>query len=807
MIRLFTFLLLAVLSFPGWGALIFNEDFEGPVNRTFFPGSSKYYQVAPDTAVIKSGWCYTKTGAGGFDAWSSSTKYKLTGSKSIRNEYNGTLFVANVCTRQTMHLGYNNVEMFSSTGRVPPKSTNHGDERWVGVAYYYPDNEGTFGSWWGDTEAAPTNIFQFMASSPDANMSPEIFISLYGGGKVRVQNKWSTNAVGEVGQDTEIKYGTFSKNAWNRLVVHFKRNWDNTGVLEVWVNGTKVMNRQNMAVAYRSKDRGYWDVSQYDRHDSATEGSRQIMVQYVDAIKVGDHTSSYAEVNPGSISIPVCPPDCPSDGAITGVNSGATITSEQAQVPFIAETTESISKCQIGALPESPVNWDYTTNTSGIFKAPVTAAAASSSQTLKCWSEPHLSRLPNLYTSWGAAGTTTDAAFSGSRFGYTTGITVNRPDTASYSYTVYGPGAEHYTKAIVGDKMKFDFTYSCDPADPDGAGPLLAGANCENLYFAVIDDEAAGDLRNTAEGTAGGLIPETLWGGHGSWITEGNRAVVNQTLGDNVYRVSIPFTVTNPTAYFKYYAGYKGGAAGKSMTLHEVIPRKNVTTKTLTYPVVVQVATTDTTPPTVDDCTITNVPVNIDDVVSYQANINCTTTELGGEYFIMLKDTNAAPADSDAVIAGTGALRSATGPVDSMSISAEFTGLSYQDLWAYVVHRDAATLKSTVATATFDATNKALQLGTIADPIMRGSVPLPSATYATVTIYSGNKAIDPTATVVTALQNVPVVNGVATGREEHVIPGQPSLNSIPNGTYWVLSSRPSGATYALSYGQRAIVTE
>lgn len=246
------------------------------------------------------------------------------------------------------------------------------------------------------------------------------------------------------------------------------------------------------------------------------------------------------------------------------------------------------------------------------------------------------------------------------------------------------------------------------------------------------------------------------------------------------------------------------------MVLVDVVARKNWTTTVLDYPIALQLSNTDTTPPTLNPCSITSVPDPQPDTLpgTYTASVTCRTTELGGEYFVVLKSTNSPPVNADAVIAGTGGdLGIATAAVLDLDIEAQFQGLSYQDLWAYIVHRDAATLKSTVATATFDATNKALQLGTIADPIMRGSVPLPSATYATVTIYSGNKAIDPTATVVTALQNVPVVNGVATGREEHVIPGQPSLNSIPNGTYWVLSSRPSGATYALSYGQRAIVTE
>jgi len=324
------------------------------------------------------------------------------------------------------------------------------------------------------------------------------------------------------------------------------------------------------------------------------------------------------------------------------------------------------------------------------------------------------------------------------------------------------------------------------------------------VYLGVKDSSHAtvADPRNEATGVAGALVKRTLNGGFGTGFD-----IENQTLGDGVYRVYLRWTTgaDNSTPDYNIRAGNYSQVSGHSINIHRAVYTENPAAGAQVSKAVT-LAIADSVAPTVSNCTLISF-ADADNPSMYRATINCDTTELGGDYFVMLKDTNAAPADSDVVIAGTGAFRSATGPVDSMSISAEFTGLSYQDLWAYVVHRDAATNKSTVATATFDATNKALQLGTVADPIMRGSVPLPSATYATVTIYSGNKAIDPTATVVTALQNVPVVNGVATGREEHVIPGQPSLNSIPNGTYWVLSSRPSGATYALSYGQRAIVTE
>ena len=47
--------------------------------------------------------------------------------------------------------------------------------------------------------------------------------------------------------------------------------------------------------------------------------------------------------------------------------------------------------------------------------------------------------------------------------------------------------------------------------------------------------------------------------------------------------------------------------------------------------------------------------------------------------------------------------------------------------------------------------------------------------------------------VLVELQNVGVIVGIATGTETNVVVGTGSLNALPDGNYWVLSSRPSGA--------------
>jgi hypothetical protein len=969
--RLCAFFCALFLSVPVFGATFYEQDWEtATLTRT--PVRTGVNLV---TGAYTGSPCFIASQYG-FDSWSTSTKYKRKGSRSLRNEnHTGLKKTDAVCnqsgderlkSRQEIRYGSNTTEMGIVNSSLIQGGIDMGEERWYGISYYYPSDEGTFDQWWDDGDPR-MNIFQVMEHGGPSGSTPAVFIVLSRSGRVDVQSKYSTDPTTEVLKTNPETSGYFIKDTWNDLVVRHKRGWDNTGILQVWINGTQVTNYVNHPVSIRSMPVAYMAAGQY----WGTLVDNNIRVQYVDNIKIGDHTSSYTEVDPSADGNDNPVGENPTN--IVSVNAGAAITTEQYPVNFTANaySTDGFLSCLINDTNEKPVIYDITAKT-GYFKAPDLSSYTSTSATLKCYHESQLAKVA-ADTSWLDHGTT-KAAWTGNKFGLTTGLTITKAAVSS-AYVTTGDGVDVYAaiptwtatssweiefdvifptsttlpsantslidgatsnnrasiyladssntlrfntvaissvavdgvtvadnayvfptdgdvrhikavgtgtvvlanvlrrydgtnyvnsavfnlslkqlstpandsfyalnesigssviddtgarnsdgtwnnrvagditdlgapaqnpayvakipntnsafSGVASDRMAVDFLYSC------------ASTGCDNLYFAV-EDKASGAHRLTAVGSAGGLILATENSGFGT-TTSVKNWVVDTTEGLHKARINFGIGTEGYNNIYNYYAGSKDASTGHNFILHDVIPHKNFTTQSTTFPIVLTL--TDEVAPTVDPCTITNVPAGEGLETGYRATITCTTTEFGGEYFVILKDTNAAPANADAVIAGTGAIRSATGPVDNLTITAEFSGLAYQDLWAYAVHRDAATLKSTVATATFDATNKALQLGTIADPIMRGSVPLPSATYATVTIYSGNKAIDPTATVVTALQNVPVVNGVATGREEHVIPGQPSLNSIPNGTYWVLSSRPSGATYALSYGQRAIVTE
>lgn len=101
---------------------------------------------------------------------------------------------------------------------------------------------------------------------------------------------------------------------------------------------------------------------------------------------------------------------------------------------------------------------------------------------------------------------------------------------------------------------------------------------------------------------------------------------------------------------------------------------------------------------------------------------------------------------------------------------------------------------------------KKLKLGTATSKITRNNSPA-EFTYTSVKVFDKNPILNYDASVLVELQNVGVIVGIATGTEANVVVGTGSLNALPDGNYWVLSSRPSGASYAISLGYRQIVTE
>ena len=859
---LFLACFLAFVSVQAGATIISQEDWEIPAVGTTVSNNGRELTADQWTSAK----CYLASDGLGFTSFQTSTRFARSGSRSLRNENNtGKKHVEAGCSpteqrdeksRQSVMVGYGVNGLYDKAARHGDMML--GDEIWLGFSLYYPSDEGTNAQWWSDVSDANTmNIMQTMDSGP--GFTPSVFINLRGNGQVQVQSKYSTNPTGETLRYNPSTYTTINRDRWHDFVIRHKRACDNTGILQVWVNGALITNYVNTPVALCDKQYGYMEIGQY----YGTIIDNNIRVQYIDNIKVGNASSNFAEVDPsGDVD-----PGGENPTFITSVNGAAAITDAQYPVNFTANAdgTDGFLSCLLNDKNEKPVIYNMATKV-GYFKAPSLSGYTSTTATLKCLHESQLAKVA-ADTSWSEHGTT-EAAWSGDRFGLTSGLQITKAATAS-SYITTGDGVDVYAAiptwtATSSWEIEFDVIFPTSTTLPSSTVSLIDGATtsnrasiylqdasdglrwntagissvavdgvtvadnayifpkdgitrhikatgtgtivlanvlrkydnssyansavfnlslkqlstpandsfyalnesiasavvvdtgaraqngtwnnrlagdvtdqgapaqnpayaykipntnsafsgvasdrmaldflysctstgCDDLYFAV-EDKASGAHRLTAVGSAGSLTLATENGGFGT-ATSVKNWVVDATAGVHKARVNFKIGTEGYNNIYNFYAGSKDASVGHTFVLHDVIPHKNYTTAAVTHPITLTL--TDADNPDLSDCTM---PVVLDPQSgTYTATVTCTTTEIGGDYFVMLRDTNAAPADSDVVIAGTGALRSATGPVDSLTISAEFSGLAYQDLWAYVVHRDAATNKSTPpASATFD---------------------------------------------------------------------------------------------------------
>jgi len=784
--------LLALVSIHSWGAVIAEEDWEiSSVGRAL---SNNGYVLTSD--MWTSAKCYILSQGYGFDSMQTSTKFARSGSRSLRNENNtGKKHTESVCSsserseqksRQSVLVGYNVDGIYDSatrSGEIRP-----GDEHWLGFSLYYPSNEGTNSQWWtlnNDT----MNIMQTMEHKP-GDWTPSVFINLRTNGLVEVESKYSTTPTTQTLRVNPKTYGNITRDRWNDFVVRHKRACDNTGILQVWLNGELITNYVNTPVSLCDKPNAYMEIGQY----FGTAVDNHIRVQYIDNIKVGDETSSFAEVDPSGDDDGGGNENPDPTMVITSVNSNSPITDNQARIPMVLTSTpdHSMYECTVNSTNPRGVNFNYATGTSGIVAIGDIDIYPSSPVTMDCMYESYLKKLDVTTAAWGVANAT-EGTFSGDRFGYTTGLTSKKAAAGEYSWSAITVGTD-----VVGnnlDKMRFDFTYS----------PQVGSEN--GLYFAIVDyDENKGI---TAEGTAGALTAGTYsGGGFGTGVV-----VRNDNLGEGVYRARIKFgaSKTTPQTY-KLYVGSKGaanayGASGHEVVLHEVIVRKNYTTKTATKQVALSV--TDIDNPDLSGCAM---PVALDPQSgTYTATLSCNTTEIGGTAYAMITATNTAP-NAAAVIAKTGAIWSAEDEVTRTAISLEAGGLAYQDLWGWIVHKDAAGNNSAVASMFFDDGVGAGQAKRIkfANAATRLRT-LDGSTYTGVLDYFLLTDRDPrlpgAKQDLVYIDNPTVTGGVVNFTEADTLCGtcSGSINALPLGQYWY-SARSADGTVKSVY-QISVVAE
>ncbi len=127
-------------------------------------------------------------------------------------------------------------------------------------------------------------------------------------GRIKWMARWDADKIMDSGYSDGLEYidlGAIPNNEWIDWVVHIKYSHTNTGILEVWMNGEKVIDRQNMPNSYNDDAYPYFKFGVY-KWNWGSDSSQKVI--YYDEVRIGTENSSYDEVKPRG-SEEVAPPE------------------------------------------------------------------------------------------------------------------------------------------------------------------------------------------------------------------------------------------------------------------------------------------------------------------------------------------------------------------------------------------------------------------------------------------------------------------------------------------------------------------
>ena len=169
------------------------------------------------------------------------------------------------------------------------------EEGWYGFSQYFPYTYST-----DSTEEVVGQWHDIPDDNETAARSPSNQIST-GNGRLKWTTRWDSRSI----QTNNITEGYFEKdlgeipkNKWIDWVVHIKFSNTNTGIIEVWMDGVKVIDRQNLPNSYNHEKYPYFKFGVY-RWEWGTSVTQRVI--YYDEVRVGNKNSSYDEVKPGGL--------------------------------------------------------------------------------------------------------------------------------------------------------------------------------------------------------------------------------------------------------------------------------------------------------------------------------------------------------------------------------------------------------------------------------------------------------------------------------------------------------------------------
>jgi Polysaccharide lyase len=172
-----------------------------------------------------------------------------------------------------------------------------GSERWYGVSMYVDPS-------WKDTTSDPngTIVMQWHgpSDSGEGGQSPHLSLKITKDNRWRVTTVYDANAISTSSSVTKINrdVGAVTKGVWVDWVIHAKWHYNSTGRLEVWKNGTKVVNYSGPNTYNDKTQLGLFFGIYKSWYSREQPSPRNTLIIYHDEVRIGDHMSSYEEVAP-----------------------------------------------------------------------------------------------------------------------------------------------------------------------------------------------------------------------------------------------------------------------------------------------------------------------------------------------------------------------------------------------------------------------------------------------------------------------------------------------------------------------------
>lgn len=237
-------------------SIIYYEDFEKATEDEVFEGLSKQYTVNQPHSF-----------------------------ELVTNPY-GTGKVGRFELRQTDAMQSNGMR----TEVLYPTYSTTNNDRWYAFSYYMPLQETIDGvltdTWANDSAADFVGQWHQGTSNPPVSLriqNSRLFMDVRGENTSNVQ--------------LDIETGGYTKDAWVDMVIHIRFDYTSNGLIELWRNGTKIITHNGVNMYNPSTSNGMprWKMGIYKspwNNGGTTNTTRRVL--YLDRVRMGDSTSSYA---------------------------------------------------------------------------------------------------------------------------------------------------------------------------------------------------------------------------------------------------------------------------------------------------------------------------------------------------------------------------------------------------------------------------------------------------------------------------------------------------------------------------------